>query len=80
MHAEGSALAVIEAEWGGGDGDVGGEPGEGGQKRREGMAACDEAGSIGEGGEDKEHGGNLLALAADQRISDCGFLLAEAEG
>lgn len=44
------------------------------------MAACDEAGTSGEGRKDKEHGGDISAFVTDQRVSDCGFLLAKVEG
>jgi len=44
------------------------------------MAACDEARTSSESGQDKEYGGDILAFVADQGVSDCGFLLAEAEG
>ena len=57
-----------------------GAPSRSEQERREGMATGHETGTIGQGGQDQEHGGNLPALSADQGISDCRLVLAEAEG
>jgi len=44
------------------------------------MAACDQVGSSREGREDKEYGGDLPALAADQGVPDRGLLPSQAEG